>query len=50
MLVIVPMGGMYNALPIEVGIKTTCKVTLPGGKGIGESLSNCRRKQASGED
>ena len=50
MLIIIPMGEMYNAMPVKVRIKTTCKITLPGREGIGESLTNWRREQGSGED
>ena len=41
MLVIVPMGEMH-AIPVEVGTKTTCKITLAGRKGISENLTNWR--------
>lgn len=37
MLVIVSVDEIYNAMPVEVETKTTCKITLSGGKGIGES-------------
>lgn len=49
MLVIVPMGEMH-AIPVEVGPKTTCKITLAGRKGISEHLTNWRTEQASRED
>lgn len=50
MLVIISMDEIYNAIPMEVGTKSTWKITLPGGKGIGENLTTWRKEQASGED